>query len=155
MSAGERPEETARVRRGARRHLAALGLAALDEFSPERRLRVDLIGLARNGEIWIVEVKSGLADLKADQKWRGYLDWCDRFFFAVGPEMPLEALPAEAGVIRADAYEAAIVRAAPRVPLPSARRRALTLRIARDAAARLARREDPGAAVFDRLAGDG
>jgi hypothetical protein len=37
----------------------------------------------RKGEIWIVEIKSSPADYLSDSKWRDYMDFCDRFYFAI------------------------------------------------------------------------
>ena len=34
--------------------------------------RADLVALGRGGEIWIVEIKSSIADFRADQKWMDY-----------------------------------------------------------------------------------
>ena len=31
--------------------------------------RADVLAIGRNGEIWIVEIKSSIADFRADQKW--------------------------------------------------------------------------------------
>ncbi len=135
--------ETDRVSRGVRRFLADLGAESIAEFTPERGRRIDLMALTRKGAFWAVEVKSGVEDFRSDLKWQGYLDWCDRFYFAVGPAFPIELLPEDVGLIRADAFDAEIVREAPENALASARRRALTLRFARDAASRLRRFEDP------------
>jgi hypothetical protein len=52
--------------------------------------------------------------------------------------------PDIAGLIVADRYDAAIIREAAHRPLPSARRRAETLRFARRAARRLLGDLDPG-----------
>jgi hypothetical protein len=103
--------------------------------------------LARNGAIVIVEVKSGLADFRADGKWMEYRAHCDRLFFAVDAEFPHEVLPEDAGLIVADGFGGAVVRPAPEHALVPARRKALTLRIARAAAYRLARTMGSGAAV--------
>ena len=70
------------------------------------RLRADVMALSAKGEIWIVECKSCRADFASDQKWRGYLDWCDRFFWAVDLAFPQEILPPETGLITADGYGA-------------------------------------------------
>lgn len=139
----ERKFETAQIVRGARRFLGDSGFESLQEFSPARGLRADLLALSRSGEVWIVEVKSGLEDFRADRKWESYREWCDRLYFAVGARFPIEVLPDSVGVIQADAYDAAILRPAEAHTLAAARRRALTLRFARDAAARLRRLEDP------------
>jgi hypothetical protein len=82
-------------------------------------------------------------DLTADRKWTGYLDWCDRFFWAVDAAFPTEILPPYAGLILADDHDAEILRMPDPTPLAAARRRALTRRVARTAAERLARLLDP------------
>jgi hypothetical protein len=134
----------ARLARGVCRWLTDQGAAPVMEFSPAPGLRVDVIALGADGAVWIVECKASVADFRADAKWPGYLDWCDAFFFAVDAAFPLD-LPAQAGVIRADPFGAALERPAPPRPLSPARRRALTLRLARAAAARLRRALDPEA----------
>ena len=129
--------------RGVCRHLRQLDFLTLTEFVPTGGLRVDVMALGPKGEIWVVECKSSRADFLADGKWRGYLPWCDRFFWAVGPDFPQALLPDETGVILADAHDAEILRPAPEHRLAAARRRALTVKFARDAAARLQARTDP------------
>jgi hypothetical protein len=129
--------------RGAMRLLESLGHAALTEFPLKSGRRADILSLDQKGEIWIVEVKSGAPDFRADQKWRDYLKWCDRFFFAVDPEFPTGILPGGAGLLIADGYEAELVRQPPPSPLASARRKALTLRFAHVAARRLSGQESP------------
>lgn len=132
------------IARGVCRHLAAHDLATLTEFVPARGLRVDVIAIGPQGDIWIVECKSSRADYGADHKWQGYLDWCDRFYFAVGDDFPQEILPDGCGIILADGFDAGIVRDAPVSRLAPARRKALTLRLARAGASRLRRLLDPG-----------
>jgi hypothetical protein len=129
--------------RGVARHLRALGFASVEEFVPARGLRVDVIGAGPKGEIWIVECKSSRADYQSDQKWQGYLEWCDRFFWAVDLEFPTELLPAETGLIIADAYDAELVRMPDEQKLAAARRKKLTHKLAMDAAWRLQRLRDP------------
>ena len=120
--------------RGVWRHLDTLDMTALTEFVPARGLRVDLVCLTPKGEIWIVECKSCLADFRADAKWQGYLEWCDRFFWAVPGDFPQEVLPEDGcGLIVADRFDAAILRDAPLDKMPAARRKAMTLKIARTA----------------------
>lgn len=135
------------IARGVCRHLRALGFAPVTEFVPARGLRVDVIALGPKGEIWIVECKSSRADFTSDRKWSGYLEWSDRFFFAVDPDFPVEILPDGAGVILADAYDAEIARLPEATPLVGARRTALIRSFARAAATRLARLNDPDAAL--------
>lgn len=137
-----------RLARGVARHLRGLDFATLAEFVPAPGLRVDLIGLGPKGEIWIVECKSSRADFVSDLKWGGYLEWCDRFFWAVDAAFPTDLLPGDAGLIIADFYDAEIQRWPEPAPLPGARRRALTQRFARTAALRLSLLADPEIARF-------
>lgn len=101
------------------------------------------MALGPRGEIWVVECKSSRADFTSDRKWQGYLDWCDRFFWAVSGDFPTEILPAGAGLIVADGYFGEIVTMAPGQPLAAARRKSLTLRFARMAALRHHAMRDP------------
>ena len=137
--------------RGVCRYLIEEGFAPVTEFIPARGLRTDVTALGPGGEIWVVECKSSTADFLSDRKWRGYLDWCDRFFFAVAPEFPMEILPDEEGLIAADGFGAEILRPAQERKLSGARRAAQTRRIARAAALRLRGRDDPGAAAIAAL----
>lgn len=134
--------------RGVCRFLIERGFAPAAEFSPARGLRCDALALGPKGEVWIVECKSGLPDFRSDGKWQGYLDWCDRFFFAVDADFPEEVLPEDQGLIRADAWGAEIIRMPAERKLAPARRKALSLRFARAAALRLRGALDPGAAGF-------
>ena len=141
----------ARLERGVTRALHDLGQASLTEFTLRSGRRVDVIGLDPAGRLTIIEIKSSLEDFRADRKWRDYLDYCDRFFFAVTEGFPQEVLPEDCGLMIADGYGAAILREAPLLPLAPARRRAQILRFARAAAQRLNRTADPGlAAGFSR-----
>jgi hypothetical protein len=137
----------ARLARGVSRLLRSADFAALVEFAPAPGLRVDVIALGPRGEIWIVECKSSRADFASDRKWAGYLDWCDRYFWAVDAAFPVEILPDDAGLILADAYGAEIARMPEPRPLAGARRRALIQRIARQAAGRLGAILDPAPGV--------
>lgn len=132
--------------RGVCRFLIDEGLAPVTELSPVRGLRTDVTALAPNGEIWVVECKSSVADFRSDAKWQGYLDWCDRFYFAGPADLPDDLLPDDQGLMIADGYGAEIVRQADRRPLAAARRKAMTQRIARVAALRVRAVADPGAA---------
>ncbi|MCR9107294.1 MmcB family DNA repair protein [Marivita sp. XM-24bin2] len=133
--------------RGVCRHLASHGFSVIEEFVPDRGLRVDVMALGPKGEIWIVECKSSRADFQSDQKWEGYLEWCDRYFWAVDLAFPSELLPAESGLIIADGYDAEIVRMAPEAKLASARRNKLIRKFAVHAARRLQALRDPEAAL--------
>ncbi|WP_114394998.1 MmcB family DNA repair protein [Oleisolibacter albus] len=132
------------ITRGVRRMLADRAIRTLVEFPLANGRRADVLGLAEDGEIVIVEVKSGAVDFKTDHKWQDYLAFCDRFYFAVGPDFPLDLIPAACGLLVADAFGAETVRESPVDRLPAARRKAVILRAALAAAARLHRVEDPG-----------
>ena len=129
--------------RGVCRHLLSYNFVSVEEFVPERGRRVDVMAIGPKGEIWVVECKSSLADYQADSKWDGYLPWCDRFFWAVDAEFPVEVLPEGSGLIIADAYGAEIIHMGDEDKLPPARRKSLSLKFARDAARRLHRLRDP------------
>jgi hypothetical protein len=133
-----RPETTAAVTRGAARLLTALGYAPLAEVTLPNGRRADLMALGPKGQIFIVEVKSGVDDFRVDLKWPEYGPYCDAFAFAVAPEFPREILPEEPGLIVADSFGGAVLREAPVLPLAGARRKALTLAFARLAALRAA-----------------
>ncbi len=137
-----------RLARGVMRALRDWDFASLDEVTLETGLRVDVMAIGPKGEIWVIECKSSRADFRADQKWQGYLPWCDRFFWAVGPDFPAELLPAETGLIIADDYGGEFVRMGADTPLAGARRKSLTLRFARMAALRLQGLRDGGPAAI-------
>ncbi|MGB0904190.1 MAG: MmcB family DNA repair protein, partial [Mangrovicoccus sp.] len=107
-------------------------------------LRVDVMALGPKGELWVVECKSSRADFMADGKWQNYLPWCDRYFWAVDSDFPIELLPQETGLILADAWDAEIMRMGPEEKLAGARRKALTLKLARHAMWRGQALRDPG-----------
>jgi len=123
--------------------LAQRGFASLTEFATCDGLRMDVLALGGKGEIWCIEVKSSRADFMADRKWEGYLDWCDRFFFAVPESFPDEILPLAHGLIHADAYGGDILRWGAEEKLAAARRKAMTLQFARNAAQRVQALTDP------------
>ena len=127
------------IRRGVERLLAARGEVCLAEFPIANGRRLDLLALAPSGRFTAVEIKSSLADLRADGKWQEYLPFADCFCFAVAPGFPLEHLPESEGIVVADRFEAAILREPRLRPLAPARRRALLLQFAHIAARRLAR----------------
>ncbi|NDW47307.1 MmcB family DNA repair protein [Ruegeria sp. PrR005] len=138
-----------KLARGVARHLNAHGFVSIEEFVPARGLRVDVMGLGPKGEIWVIECKSSRADFRTDAKWQGYLDWCDRYFWAVDAEFPTELLPADTGLIIADAYDAEILRMAPEQKVAPARRKVLIQKFATHAARRLSALRDPeGHGIF-------
>ncbi|QQS11047.1 MAG: MmcB family DNA repair protein [Rhodospirillales bacterium] len=146
-SAPTRPDVTTAVSRGACRLWRARNAAPLVEVPLADGRRADILATAVDGDVAIVEVKSSIEDFRVDQKWRDYLAWCDRFYFAVAADFPLDILPTDVGVIVADAFGGEIVRHDPRDPattrLGAARRKALLIRCARLGAERLQRLVDP------------
>ena len=130
--------------RGVSRHLLGHDFVTLEEVVPTPGLRVDVMALGPKGEIWVVECKSGRADFRTDRKWQGYLDWCDRFFWAVDAGFPTDLLPQGTGLILADGYDAEILRMGPETPLAGARRKMMVQKFARHAALRLQALRDPG-----------
>jgi len=140
---GRQSPVAANVQRGCCRLLAQMGYAAVTELTLATGRRVDIIALGPKGEIVVLEIKSSLADYRADGKWEEYLDFCDRFYFAVPPEFPREIIPDEVGLVVADRYGAEILREGPTTPLAPARRKKLTLHAARISARRVIRFLDP------------
>ncbi len=131
------------VVRGVSRLLFRQDYIAVAEVPLGNGRRADIMALGPKGEVTIVEIKVSRADLLGDGKWPFYLDYCDRYFWAVpqGFDLALfdreDLAPTTSGLIIADRYDAAILRDAVPTPLASARRRAETLRVARMAARRL------------------
>src|SRR6059058_2551293 len=142
------PLIAADVARGVTRLFCRQDLFAVCEMPLPNGRRADLMGIDAKGGLTIVEIKVAKADLLGDGKWFDYLEYCDRFFWAVPPHLAhiLEEeryLPGAAGLIVADRYDAAVVREASHRPLAPARRKAEVLRFARRTARRLAAQVDP------------
>lgn len=137
--AGTRPQVTLAVSKGVMRALFDRGFTPLLELTVATGRRIDVAGLGPSGEIIAVEVKSSIADYRADQKWHEYYDWCDRLYFATANDFPHDILPQDPGLIIADQFGGEIVRDTVARPLAAARRKAMTLRFARVAAERLIR----------------
>lgn len=152
---GDERLRAADVARGVSRLFYRQALIGLTEVTLGNGRRADIMAIDAKGQIVIVEIKVSRADLLGDRKWPDYLDYCDRFFWAVpaGFDLDLcaraELQPEISGLIVADPYDAAIVREAADQNLAAARRKAETLRFARRAAARLLAAEDPHLAGFD------
>ena len=139
-----RQSETAlAVARGTARLLHALGFSCISELSLPSGRRADLVALNERGEIWIIEIKSSVEDLRADHKWEDYRAHCDRLFFAFTPDLPHEIFPKETGLIVADAYGAHMVCDAPEHRLPAPTRKLMTVRFGMAAAVRMNRLVDP------------
>jgi hypothetical protein len=136
------------VCRGVQRMLYAAGYASISEFILPDGSRLDIAAIGTGGDLLAVEIKVALADLRGDRKWPGYLDYCERFYFAVPVGALVDHVPPECGLIVADRYGAEIVRQSAVQPMTAARRKALTLSFARVAAGRLQRGLDPEAALL-------
>jgi hypothetical protein len=133
----------AEIVRGVARALAAADQAVVAEVPLANGRRADLVALDRSGTISLIEVKASRADFVADRKWQDYLDYCDRFYFAVAAGFPLELLPPDEGLILADRFAGEILRAARIRCLSAPRRKAMLIRIARASAGRLQALLDP------------
>lgn len=130
--------------RGVCRAMRSHDFVTVEELVPTSGLRVDVMAFGPKSEIWIIECKSSRADFQSDRKWQGYLEWCDRFFWAVDSDFPTELLPDDTGLIIADAYDAEIIRMGPEIKLAAARRKVMVKKFARHAAVRAQVARDPG-----------
>jgi hypothetical protein len=131
------------VARGTTRLLHSLGFSVVSELALASGRRADLVALGAGGEVWIVEIKSSVADFRADQKWMDYRLHCDRLFFATTLQVPCEIFPPDTGLIVADAFGASIACDAPEHRLHASTRKSMMLAFARAAALRLAALADP------------
>jgi hypothetical protein len=139
-----RQSETAlAIARGTARLLRSLGFSCISELPLPSGRRADLVALDHKGDLWIVEIKSSIADFRADQKWTDYRLHCDRLFFATTLSVPSDIFPKDAGLIVADAFGAAITCEAPEHRLHASTRKCMLLAFARAAALRLAALADP------------
>ena len=140
---GRQSQTALAVARGTARLLHAHGFCVVSELPLPSGRRADLVALRDNGEVWIVEIKSSVADFRADQKWQDYRAHCDRLFFATSQDVPCEIFPQDTGLIVADAFGAAFYCEAPEHKLAAATRKAMLLLVARAAAVRLQSLIDP------------
>ena len=140
---GRQSETALAVARGTARLLHAHGFCVVSELPLPSGRRADLVALDAGGEIWIVEIKSSVADFRADQKWMDYRMHCDRLFFATTVEVPCEIFPPDTGLIVADAFGAQIVCEAPEHKLVAPTRKSMMLLFAHAAALRLQSLIDP------------
>ena len=140
---GRQSATAAAVARGTSRLLASRGFSCVGELPLASGRRADLVALGGTGDIWIVEIKSSIADFRADQKWIDYRLHCDRLFFATTIEVPCDIFPPDTGLIVADAFGASIVCEAPEHRLSAATRKSMMLRFGHCAASRLQALADP------------
>ena len=131
------PETTRTLTRGVCKLFEDLGFGTLTEFKLTNGRRVDVMAIDRNGEFVIVEVKSTVSDFRADRKWHEYLAFCDRFYFAVPADFPIDLMPKDCGLIVADPYAAAVRRESLTRKLNTNRKRRQLIRFALSASNRL------------------
>jgi hypothetical protein len=147
---GRQSENALRIARGTARLLYAHGFSVVSELALPSCRRADLVGLHASGDIWIVEIKSSIADFRADQKWPDYRAHCDRLFFATSLDVPYEIFPPDTGLIVADGFGAEFKCEAPEHRLSAATRKRMLLLYGRAAALRLQGLIDPtGPYQFD------
>lgn len=148
----------AAVARGVSRLFIRNQIVVQPEVSLRNHRRADLMGISQKGEVILVEIKCARGDLLGDQKWLEYLDYCDRFYWAVpagfdhSPIAGEAFLPERTGLIVADAYDAEIIRPAALVAMAAARRKVETERLARIAMRRLMGIADPELAIAEHWA---
>ena len=140
---GRQSETALAIARGTARLLHAHGFSVVSELPLPSGRRADLVALDAAGALWIVEIKSSIADFRADQKWPDYRAHCDRLFFATSLEVPCEIFPPDTGLIVADDFGAEFKCDAPEHRLPAATRKSMLLLFARAAALRLQAMHDP------------
>ena len=149
---GRQSQTALAVARGTSRWLGSLGFSCISELPLPSGRRADLVALNGRGDLWIIEIKSSVEDLRADHKWQDYRAHCDRLFFAFPQDLPYEIFPAETGLIVADAYGAHLHCEAPEHRLPAPTRKLMTVRFGMAAAQRINRLIDPQGYTFDDLA---
>ena len=81
------PPIAAEVARGVTRLFCRQDLFAVCEMPLPNGRRADLMAIDAKGCFTIVEIKVAKSDLLGDGKWTDYLDYCDRFFWAVPPHL--------------------------------------------------------------------
>jgi hypothetical protein len=140
---GRQSETALAIARGTGRLLRSLDFCCVSELPLPSGRRADIVAVDNSGEVWIVEIKSSVADFRADQKWMDYRLHCDRLFFATTMDVPCEIFPQDTGLIVADAFGAEIKCEAPEHRLPAATRKSMLLRFGQTAAMRLQALNDP------------
>lgn len=139
----DRSDKGVRLAKGVQVLLTAMGYESLREVKLRTGRRVDVMGINSKGRIVVVEVKSGPADYRVDEKWTDYLEFCDEYYFAVDEDFPQDLLPKDQGLIIADGFGGAIVTPSADFKLNASRRKNVILRFARIAARRLSAVENP------------
>jgi hypothetical protein len=83
------------VARGVTRLFFRQDLFAMCEVPLPNGRRADMMAIDAKGCLTIVEIKVSRADLRGDGKWPDYLDYCDRFFWAVPGGFALDLFETE------------------------------------------------------------
>jgi hypothetical protein len=81
------PLVASEIKTAATRYFVKKRMAVNEEMGLCRggRFRADLLCLSFSGDVTIVEVKSSVADFRADKKWHNYVELSNRFYFAMSP----------------------------------------------------------------------
>ena len=79
--------------RGVCRALEQLGYVSLVEFPLANGRRADILALGKTGDLVIVEIKSSVADFRADRKWTTYRDFCGPPLFRCAERFSARADP--------------------------------------------------------------
>ncbi len=79
----DQPPIAGEVARGVTRLFCRQDLFAICEVPLSNGRRADMMAIDGKGQLVIVEIKVSRADLLGDGKWTDYLDYCDRFYWAV------------------------------------------------------------------------
>ena len=97
----DQPPVAGDVARGVTRLFCRQDLFAICEVPLPNGRRADMMAIDGKGQLVIVEIKVSRADLLGDGKWTDYLDYCDRFYWAVPShargDLRRGALPARRG----------------------------------------------------------
>ena len=96
LTARTKTERVNALKLGSAMHLSKEGFWPFFEviLDGTQHLRADIYAISNRFEAVIVEVKSSKEDYRADTKWKDYLPYCSRFYFAADPET-LEAIRSE------------------------------------------------------------
>jgi hypothetical protein len=98
------PLVASEIKTAVRRYLVKKRMAVNEEMGLCKggRFRADLLGLTFYGDVTIVEVKSSIADHRSDKKWHNYLEYSNRFYFAMSKSVydkVKDSIPKGVGVI--------------------------------------------------------
>lgn len=80
-----RAQIAAALKEAANSYFRYIGFSCFNELGLVAwgRRRADMIGVRLSGELVLVEVKSSVADWKADKKYLDYLPFCNKFYWCM------------------------------------------------------------------------